>query len=292
MFVRLNEAEMSALAELTYLQRCLYVFGIKPYMDLTTGIVGKARGISWQSIQEALYIPPHAGRKDKTATKDQLRRAADMVEKAGLIKTVSADMQLVFFCPLATTDNSAKNKAAIFPPSQADMVGQENKETKTNGYNHEKSQAAIPKTVQAATPPVSGEKNTSSTVVDDGHPEEEIRVTPTASALRIPYQQIVDLYHQFLPASQRVKELTEARRKHIKARWTSGELPDLETWREYFQHIAQSKFLTGREHDPDRAPYFAPFDWIITQRAYVNILEGKYHRTRASTHGQVSRRTH
>ncbi|MFO1351889.1 MAG: hypothetical protein U1F68_14945 [Gammaproteobacteria bacterium] len=261
-------------------------------MDIATGIVGEKRKISWQGLAEALYMPPQSGFTPETFSKQQLRRAANMLEKAGLLQAVSVEKQLIFKCPLADRGYSVQNQVGTKPTHHADTKPTRKKETKTNGYDNGKSVGRHSETLQADTHLLSLKKTSSSTVVDDGHPEEKIRVTPTAAALRIPYQQIVDLYHQILPASQRVKELTEARRKHIKARWASGELPDIDTWREYFQHVAQSKFLTGREHAPDRAPYFAPFDWLITQRAYVNILEGKYHRTRASAHGQVSRRTH
>ena len=77
MQVRLNDREMEALQGLPWFARCLYVFGIRPYMDYRTGTVGIVRGVSWQSIAEALYVEPHQGETDSgTPDKSRVRRAA------------------------------------------------------------------------------------------------------------------------------------------------------------------------------------------------------------------------
>src|SRR5690606_1017870 len=111
MQVRLNDREMEALQGLPWFARCLYVFGIRPYMDYRTGTVGIVRGVSWQSIAEALYVEPHQGETD-TGTPDQsrVRRAAARFEKAGLIVLRYIHKRSVFQGLLAYTDQSAQNK--------------------------------------------------------------------------------------------------------------------------------------------------------------------------------------
>jgi len=53
-------------------------------VDYKTGLVGIRRGVSYQSLKEALYIEPHPGIQSGSPGKDQLRRALNGLEKAGL----------------------------------------------------------------------------------------------------------------------------------------------------------------------------------------------------------------
>ncbi|HBD9356238.1 TPA: Vir protein, partial [Legionella pneumophila] len=87
--------------------------GIKPYVDYKTGIVGIRRGISYQSLSEALYIEPHSGIKSGSPSKDQLRRALKGLEKAGLIQIQSWERKLVLRCLLLDRHDSVQNKTAI-----------------------------------------------------------------------------------------------------------------------------------------------------------------------------------
>lgn len=140
--------EMDALRGLPHLQVILY-YAIRPFMDYATGIVGLQRGISWQSLGESLYIEPAPGIKGGSPSKDQIRRAADGLERAGLIRFSgqnSASFRLVFKCLLAETDKSAQNKAAIKPPLLAATL-----EPKPDAETHDIP--AIPETAKAATPP-------------------------------------------------------------------------------------------------------------------------------------------
>lgn len=111
MQLRLNEDELSAMDGAPLLPRCVYVFGIRPYMDYATGLVGRKRGISYQSIAEACYVEHHQGRQDSgTPHRSSIRRAVAYLEQIGLIRNVSEGKQLVFDCLLATTDQSVSNK--------------------------------------------------------------------------------------------------------------------------------------------------------------------------------------
>ncbi|HFL2715765.1 TPA: Vir protein [Legionella pneumophila] len=114
-FIIITQRELSALCGLPYIQQLTYIQGIKPYIDYKTGFVGIRRGISYQSLSEALYIEPHSGIKSGSPSKDQLRRALKGLEKAGLLSIQSWERKLVLRCLLHDRDNSFQNKAAINP---------------------------------------------------------------------------------------------------------------------------------------------------------------------------------
>lgn len=112
-FFIITHQELSALSGLPYLQQLTYLQGIKPYVDYKTGLVGIRRGISYQSLSEALYIEPHSGIKSGSPSKDKLRRALKGLEKAGLIQIQSWERKLVLRCLLLDRHDSVHNKAAI-----------------------------------------------------------------------------------------------------------------------------------------------------------------------------------
>ena len=111
-FMKINYEELSALSGLPHLQQLLYFRGIKPFIDYRTGIVGIERGISYQSLAEALYVEPHQGIKSGSPSKDQIRRAIKGLEKSGLLRIQSIEWKLVFQCLLASAHTPNQNKAA------------------------------------------------------------------------------------------------------------------------------------------------------------------------------------
>ncbi|MFU7598160.1 hypothetical protein ACM9VS_04935 [Legionella pneumophila] len=113
-----NDNEMVALCGLPHIQQLAYFRGIRPYMNVKTGIVGVDRGISYQSIAEQLYIEPHQGIKSVSFSRAQTRRAIAGLERAGLIKFESRDHQLILKCLLATRDYYVQKKAVTKPSQQ------------------------------------------------------------------------------------------------------------------------------------------------------------------------------
>jgi len=118
----------------------------------------------------------------------------------------------------------------------------------------------------------------------DPDPKKKARDSPPTAELaligqdRIPYDQIVQLYHQMLPMCPAVKKFTERRRGLLRARWHAGELPDMETWQKYFAYVASSEFLTGRTTPKgDRPPFLADLEWLCREGNYVKVWEGRYH---------------
>jgi hypothetical protein len=93
----------------------------------------------------------------------------------------------------------------------------------------------------------------------------------------IPYQKIIDLYHEKLPTLRKVAVLTTKRKGQIAARWRTG-LPDLQTWAEYFEHIGESAFLMGKNEPTNGHKRFvADLEWITNETNFAKIAEGKFH---------------
>lgn len=146
---------------LPVLAREIYVFGIRPFMDYSTGMVGIKRGISWKSIAEELYVDPHQGIKGGEASEKELRRALVWLQKAGLIGPNQAERRLVFELLLATRDQSARNKVGS---KWADEVGSyvegsqpSNDADSTEEEGRKAGGSELPK---VGTPPLSGNNNT------------------------------------------------------------------------------------------------------------------------------------
>lgn len=93
-----------------------------------------------------------------------------------------------------------------------------------------------------------------------------------------PYQQIVELYHEILPMCPRVKEMTSARKAHLRARWVGArERQNLEWWRRFFGYVAKSDFLTGNAPGYNgRKPFQANLSWLVKQENFTKIREGNY----------------
>ncbi|HAU1059742.1 TPA: hypothetical protein F8V25_13570 [Legionella pneumophila] len=106
----INENELAALCGLPHAQQLAYLRGIRPYMNVKTGMVGIERGISYQSIAEQLYIEPHQGIKSVSYSKAQIRRALGALERVGLIKFQSDEYKLILKCLLASQNYYVSKK--------------------------------------------------------------------------------------------------------------------------------------------------------------------------------------
>ncbi len=94
----------------------------------------------------------------------------------------------------------------------------------------------------------------------------------------VPFKKIVELYHQILPMCPRVGVLTTTRKSYIAARWKSGAVPDLDTWRDFFIFVGKSKFLTGGCDPPQgKKRFVADLEWMTKESNFVKIYEKKYH---------------
>ena len=118
-------------------------------------------------------------------------------------------------------------------------------------------------------------KTTANAVVADATADNIVISQPKQQ--KIPYQEIVDLYHEILVPRglTKIKILTDDRKRKIAARWRS-ELPNIEKWKTLFGLTYESDFLCGETKDRDGRSFYADFDWLICPRNCVKVLERKY----------------
>jgi uncharacterized protein YdaU (DUF1376 family) len=104
------------------------------------------------------------------------------------------------------------------------------------------------------------------------------------------HQGVVDLYHKHLPTLRKVEVWNETRKGYLRQRWreVADELSktkeigaqDILGWfAEFFDHISQSRFLTGKVNSKDGRAFVADLEWILKPSNFAKIVEGKYHGT-------------
>ena len=81
-------------------------------------------------------------------------------------------------------------------------------------------------------------------------------------------QSVVDLYHSICVSFPRIRSLSDARKKAIKARLKSYSLDDFKA---LFENAEASSFLKGTE-----GGWKASFDWLIKEANMLKVLEGNY----------------
>lgn len=86
---------------------------------------------------------------------------------------------------------------------------------------------------------------------------------------KIPYQEIVDVYHSVCIKSPKVQKLTTLRKNLISKMVKEY---GLEKIGDVFRIVSNSDFLNGI----NERGWTADFEWILTEKNFVKILEGKY----------------
>jgi hypothetical protein len=93
-----------------------------------------------------------------------------------------------------------------------------------------------------------------------------------------PHQEIISLYHEFLPASPGIRDWTPARAAHLRARWNEDQKrQNMEWWKKFFAYVAESDFLTGRVSSNGRKPFTASLEWLVKAENFAKVREGRYH---------------
>ncbi len=144
----ISDSEFAALQGLPYMLTALYLY-LRRYMDYQTGVVGRSRGISYQSLSEALYIEPHSGIKGGSPHRSAIRRALESLERAGLLRRSSNPKLLIFKLPLALQDKSGLKKPDTNPTQEPDTA-------KPAPVKAQRHKADTAKQAKPDTPPVSG----------------------------------------------------------------------------------------------------------------------------------------
>jgi len=148
----MNSEELEAMSGLPHIQQLTYLRGIRPYMDVKSGVVGIKRRISYQSIAEQLYIEPHQGIKSISFSRAQARRALAALERVGLISLQSEEKQLILKCNLATQGYFVQNKV-VTNPSQKAVINPNTKSPVNTGLTGgEPTKAVIADPPKADTP--------------------------------------------------------------------------------------------------------------------------------------------
>jgi predicted phage replisome organizer len=83
------------------------------------------------------------------------------------------------------------------------------------------------------------------------------------------FQSVVDLYHSICISYSRVRSLSEARKKAIKARLNTYSMEEFKT---VFENAEASSFLKGH----NQRNWSANFDWLIADRNFARVLEDAY----------------
>ncbi len=127
-----TEEEQYALRGLPHIARVLYD-ALSPRRDFKTGKVGIRPEVSWLALMQDLYVEPHSGIKSGSPTKNQLRRAAAQLARAGLVVMQSNEAQrkLIFFLPLAMRDSFVPKQPGPNPDHHPGPQATEGKSTTT-----------------------------------------------------------------------------------------------------------------------------------------------------------------
>ena len=100
-------------------------------------------------------------------------------------------------------------------------------------------------------------------------PSEECVCENTTQPKRIDYQRVLDLYNSICVSLPKAAQLSDARKKAIKARLNKFTMEDLER---AFGIVEESQFLKGSNN----RNWIANFDWVMKETNLVKILDGNY----------------
>lgn len=99
--------------------------------------------------------------------------------------------------------------------------------------------------------------------------EKELELKIRDKDKRVDYQLIVDMYNDTCVSFPKVKTLSDARKKAIKARMKSHTIDD---FKKLFEMAEQSSFLKGG----NGRDWSANFDWLIKDANMAKVLDGNY----------------
>lgn len=115
---------------------------------------------------------------------------------------------------------------------------------------------------------------------------------PTSPIPDCPHERIVELYHERLPMLPRVADWSSPRRQGLtRQRWREMAKPNgigrgyttveegMDFWRQFFEHVGESAFLTGKVDRRDGSrPFVANLEWLLKPTNFMKVIEGHYDR--------------
>ena len=99
--------------------------------------------------------------------------------------------------------------------------------------------------------------------------DKDIEIDKDNKRVKTDLQSVVDLYHSICVSYPKIRSLSEARKKAIRARLNTYSLEDFKA---VFENAEASSFLKGSN---DRN-WTATFDWLIKDSNMAKVLEGNY----------------
>jgi len=120
---------------------------------------------------------------------------------------------------------------------------------------------------------------------DVAKPEEAPGAESGQCAPRGTYEEIAKLYNDICVSFPRLRSLSDARKKAIKARLTNGYTVD--SFKELFQKAEASSFLKGKN---DRN-WQATFDWLIKDSNMAKVIDGNYADKGGGNYGSYQNRS-
>lgn len=91
----------------------------------------------------------------------------------------------------------------------------------------------------------------------------------TINNKNIEYEKVIEMFNTICVSYPKVKSLSEARKRSIRARLRTYSLDDL---KKAFEAMEQSEFLKGN----NSSDWSANFDWVMKDRNLAKVLDGNY----------------
>lgn len=210
-----------------------------------------------------------------------------MLADVDLIRLYTANGKQYGFVPRFRQRLQVKRSRHPLPPASL-LVDDEDASSKINnlGSNPTVDHRGSPRATvaQPSEPePEPEEKDIEATPLVDSagaeSPKAAFRVSPC------PTQELVDLYHQKLPALPTVAVVNDSRKRAIAARWREVCAADkmarpagIEFFAWFFDHVGKSDFLMGRTPGKSGRVWAADLDFLMTASKFPRVIEGAYHK--------------
>lgn len=113
----------------------------------------------------------------------------------------------------------------------------------------------------------------------DPNPNHEPLTTNHEPSKNIPYQLIVDKYHECCTNLPQVKILTDKRKTKIRTFWNAKEKhQDIGFYEKYFTFVNQQDFLIGNVgvNGERQKAWKADLEWLMNINNLAKVIEGKY----------------
>lgn len=288
----ITDAEDERLQGLSADAQVIYLRVLRRHMDFATGL----SAVTYGQMKCALeYIPdngsPLPPRRVRDISNDYIRARLAELARAGLSEAQPKASRFetpVFRCLAAPTGNVRPEKEPQRNPKDGTPSGAPCAELETARVSEEWATSGTPKEPQRGNPKNTGipvKKNTNpdgfvvASAADDARtPRTSDGDNAKASNPPCPHQQIIDLYHELLPANPRIRDWTPARAAHLRARWSEDrKRQSLDWWRRFFERINTAcPFLVGRKTGSNGRPFLPGLEWIVKAENFTKILEGRY----------------